>query len=137
MLHSLYLTRRIVKLSKMEKSEEKDPISFKVLQVFFALTAFASSIFLIISLYFFTISGMFRSSSGRGLIESGLALIFSIGMLKRRKWAWIVNIFSGVVGSLAILFELSMGKADYSPLWLVASIGIGIYIYLHRPYYNR
>ena len=121
----------------MEKSGEKDPISFKVLQVFVALTAFVSAIMLIISLYFFTTSGMFRSSSGRGLIESGLALILSIGMLKRRKWAWIANMFSVVVGSLAILFELSMGKADYSPLWLVASIGIGIYIYLHRPYYNR
>lgn len=134
---SLYLVCNFVRLRSMDKNGEKLPITFKILQILNALTAAISSILLLISLSSYTFSGVLFPTIGRSLIEESLVLVVSLGMLKRRRWAWIASMFGSVLGSLAILVEFIIRTADYSPLWLVASVGIAIFIYFHRHYYNR
>jgi quinol-cytochrome oxidoreductase complex cytochrome b subunit len=122
-----------------KKTTEQLPLSFKILQGFFWLTVVVFGISLLFSL--FVVPSVLRPSqlAHPSVFTNILGIILGVGILQRKRWAWILNMISNTIGFFSVGLY-SFKYPDYETAYLIMIIIIMLVLgglWYHRKLYDR
>lgn len=128
----------IAKLTKL-------PIPVSVLQIFFGLTLIASilNLALLIASYLFVETIYYNSA--RSLVLNITALVIASGLLRRKRWAWVLGVISFTIGIITtgLFFVITAFSSHPTPWNLINFVGIVInalivtLLIAYRNFYNH
>lgn len=120
-----------------DSKDLKPGIIFKLLQIFFGILAFSAPFLIGLEFYVGLFLAPHRNPDPFVIINMVIGFVLSVGMLKRKRWAWILNIVEGVIGMGFGLINYIKQPSDTTFMPILFGFVLTALIYSQRRFYTR